>query len=57
MKAKTFLILWLIGFLFVVPKWMQAAEAVAKARIQGSDHAQSTASLSSPKTCSVISVR
>ena len=32
MKAKTFLILWLIGFLFVAPKWIPSAEVSLKVR-------------------------
>ena len=39
MKAKTFLILWLIGFLFVAPKWIPSAEVALKVK-NGLGHAQ-----------------
>ncbi|SDU15142.1 hypothetical protein SAMN05444156_2267 [Verrucomicrobium sp. GAS474] len=32
MKTKTFLILWVIGFLFVAPKWMPATATTPKAK-------------------------
>ena len=56
MKAKTFLILWMLGFLFVAPKWISSMEAKAKDRVTGAV-AASAADAKTTTTLGFVSFR